>query len=123
MGCPDTAILDGEPLIFSVCVHDPDTAALTDATPSYRIYEATTGTPVATGTMSKLDDANTVGFYATSLTCSTANGYEAGKTYTILVTASVGGVDGGISYGFTVQENPALASELAKVTSILELVP
>jgi len=91
----------GKDYVFGVCTHDPSTGALTDADalPAYRVYEEETATPVLTGTMSKLDDANTTGFYTESIACTAANGFEDGKTYIIYVSAAVGGVTGGAALG------------------------
>ena len=60
-----------------------------DAAPTYRVYEMTTDTPILTGTMAKLDDANTVGLYAATLTLSAANGFEVGKSYTVREHATI----------------------------------
>ncbi len=83
-------------LTFYVNTHSPSTggAVDADAAPSYRVYEDETGTPLLTGTMAKLDDANTVGFYSEQITLSAANGFELGKSYAVRVLATVGGVDG-----------------------------
>lgn len=91
-------------LPFSVATHNPATGANADATsaPAYRVYENETSTSIATGTMSLLDDANTTGFYAETLTLSAANGYENGKTYSIYITATVHGVSGAKVLTFTV---------------------
>jgi hypothetical protein len=106
MGCP-TVVELGETLTFSCCTHDPDTGILTDAdaVPVYWVYEDETGTSINATTplsdpMAKLDDAHTTGFYTETITCSTANGYETGKTYTIYITAAVGAETGGICYSF-----------------------
>ena len=102
MGCPGDVIL-GNNLVFSVCTHDPDTGVLTDAdaVPTYRVYEDETGTAILTGSMAKLDDANTTGFYTEQIACTAANGFEDGKSYTVYISATVDGDTGGISYGFT----------------------
>ena len=62
MGC-QSEVSVGDNLVFSVTTHDPDTGVLTDAdaVPSYRLYEDETATPILTGNMAKLDDANTTG--------------------------------------------------------------
>ena len=101
MGCPASVNI-GDNLTFAITTHDPSTGALTDAdsAPAYRVYEDVTTTAILTGTMSKLDDANTTGFYATSVACTTGNGFEDGKTYTVYIAATVTTVTGGISYGF-----------------------
>jgi hypothetical protein len=94
----------GKNLTFSCCVHDPDTGALADAdaNPTYRIYEDDTATPILTGTMAKLDDANTTGFYAKKIACTHANGFEVNKSYSIYIEASVVGDTGGIVFSFKV---------------------
>jgi hypothetical protein len=101
MGCPSEVNI-GDNLVFGVCTHDPDTGVLTDAdsVPTYRVYEDETGTAILNGSMAKLDDANTTGFYTETLTCTAANGFEDGKTYTVYIEATVDSDTGGISYGF-----------------------
>lgn len=101
MGC-QSEVYVGDNLTFSVCTHDPDTGALTDAdaAPAYRIYEDETATPILTGTMALLDGSNTTGFYSEQIACTTANGFETGKSYTIYISGAVGGTTGGICYGF-----------------------
>lgn len=104
MGCPTETPLE-ENLVFSITTHDPDTGVLTDAdsAPTWRLYEDETGTPILTGTMAKLDDANTTGFYTELVACTAANGFETDKTYTIYIEATVGSDKGGISYAFKVR--------------------
>ena len=63
-----------------------------DAEPAYRIYEDETATPIATGTLSKLDDANTLGFYTDRLQLTSAAGFETGKSYTIYISYAVSSV-------------------------------
>ena len=101
MGCP-TEVVIGDDLVFSVCTHDPDTGVLTDAgsAPAYRVYEDETGTAILTGSMAKLDDANTTGFYTELIACTAANGFENGKTYTLYIEATVDSDTGGICFGF-----------------------
>ena len=45
---------------FSVNTHSASTGTATyaDSEPTYRVYEDETATPILTGTMAKLDDAN-----------------------------------------------------------------
>jgi len=120
MGCP-TEVYLGDTLTFSVCTHDPDTGVLTDASavPDYWIYEDETGVSINTSTpnedvMAKLDDAHTTGLYTETITCSTANGYEVGKTYTVYIEATVDGDKGGICYAFKV--NPMTSAIIAKLS-------
>src|SRR3990167_11071794 len=86
----------GELATFYVNTHTPSTAGVVDAdaVPGYRVYEDETATPLLTGSMALLDDANTVGFYSEQITLSAANGFERGKSYTIRITGVVGGVTG-----------------------------
>jgi len=103
-------------LTFYVNTHDPATGAATDddGSPSYRVYEDETGTPLLTGSMSKLDDANTTGFYSEQITLSTANGFEVGKCYCIRVLGTVGSVAGARLFTFQVQPSAsATANQIA----------
>ena len=101
MGCQSEVFI-GDDLTFSVTTHDPDTGVLTDAdsAPAYRIYEDETATAILTGAMAKLDNASTTGFYTELIACTAANGFEAGKSYTVYIEATVDGDTGGICYGF-----------------------
>jgi len=101
MGCPGEVEI-GSTLICSICTHDPTTGLLTDADslPIYRVYEDETVVPILTGTMAKLDDAGTIGYYSEEVFCLVASGFEHGKTYTIYIETVVSGVYGGISYAF-----------------------
>lgn len=103
MGCP-TEVIIGDNLVFSICTHDPDTGVLTDSdgAPAYRIYEDETATPILTGTMAKLDDANTTGLYTELIACTSGNGFEIGKNYTVYIEATVDSDTGGISFGFKI---------------------
>lgn len=106
-------------LTFSVVTHDPLSSAAIDAdsVPSYRVYEDETGTAILTGSMAKLDDTNTLGFYSEQITLSAANGFEAGKSYNVLVTAVVDGDSGQTSAGFKVVGNlPAAVNSMAADT-------
>lgn len=89
-------------LTFAANTHTPATGAATDAdsVPTYRVYEDETGTAILTGSMAKLDDANTTGFYSEQITLSAANGLEVGKSYTIYVSATVGGIVGTLHHTF-----------------------
>lgn len=111
MGCP-TEVTIGDNLTFSITTHDPDTGVVTDAgsAPSYRVYEDETPTAILTGSLAKLDDANTTGFYTETIACTAANGFESGKTYTVYIEATVDSDKGAICYGFKAQAGWALAS-------------
>ena len=101
MGCPKKVTI-GYNVVFSICTHDPLKGPLTDADglPLYRVYEEEMATPLLTGTMAKLDDPNTLGFYTELIACTITNGFETRKTYTVYIEATVGGFTGGIPYAF-----------------------
>ena len=101
MGCPPEVEI-GDNLVFTVCTHDPDTGVLTDAdaVPTYRVYEDETTTAILTGSMAKLDDDNTTGFYSELIACTSGNGFESGKSYTIYIEATIDSDKGGICYSF-----------------------
>jgi len=103
MGCQSEVKLESD-LTFSICTHNAETGVLTnaDASPTFRIYEDDTGTSIMTGTMAAIDAGNTTGFYLKKIACTDANGFEANKSYSIYITAIVGGYRGGISFGFKV---------------------
>src|SRR4030042_2227840 len=101
MGC-QTEVELGQNLTFTIPTHDAETAEEHDAdeAPSYRVYESETAVPILTGTMDKLDDDNTVGFYAETIACTTVNGFEVNGSYNIRCRAIVHTIPGCISYGF-----------------------
>jgi hypothetical protein len=89
---------------FTVTTH-ATTGASTDAddVPAYRVYENETGTAILTGSMAKLDDSNTTGYYSEQVTLSAANGFEKGKSYSIIVSAAVGGTSGATTFHFQIE--------------------
>ena len=107
MGCQSKAQLNDN-LTFGICCHDPDTGVLTDAdfVPIYRIYKEEGATPILGGSMAKLDDANTTGFYTARIACTQRNGFQVGKTITIYIEATVDGDTGGMCYAFNVKSAP-----------------
>lgn len=118
MGCQTTVIL-GDNLTFTVTTHDPDTGVLTDADspPTYRVYEDETAAAILTGTMAKLNDANTTGFYSEQIACTAGNSFEINKSYNIYIEATVDSDTGGISYGFTAENVAAIVN--AQVLDVL----
>lgn len=98
MGCPSTCIL-GENLTFTVQTYG-GTGAPTNATGnvSYSVYEDETASAILTGTMSQL--ASQTGFYSEQIGCTTANGFERYKSYTIRTTATVSAVSVAKAYTF-----------------------
>lgn len=110
-------------LVFAANTHDPNTGAGIDAdsAPTYRIYEDEDGTAIATGTMAKLDDDNTVGFYSEQIQLTAVIGYEKGKTYHIHIAATVGGVAGSISHDFQMEaevDANTVSGTVATVTNV-----
>lgn len=99
----------GANLTFYANTHTPSTGAAVDAdaVPGYRVYEDETATPLLTGSMALLDDANTTGFYSEQIAVTTANGFEAGKSYCIRITGVVGGVTGVELHYFNIQTRSA----------------
>lgn len=93
-------------LLTFVCnTHTPSTGAATDAdaNPGYAVFEDETTAPIITGSMAKLGDAHTLGFYSEQLTLSAANGLEKGKSYNIYISATVGGIVGTTSHNFQME--------------------
>lgn len=109
-------------LTFVCNTHIPSTGASSDADslPTYRIYEDETGTAIVSGTMSKLDDANTTGFYSERVELASASGFEVGKCYTIYIEATVDSVMGTISHTFQMQAEVSVPS--LDVASIADAV-
>ena len=135
MGC-QTQVIIGDFLTFGICTHDPDTGESidTDFAPTYRIYEDEVIPPILMGSMAKLDDANTLGFYTERIACTEANGFEDRKSYTIYMEATVFGSTGGIVFAFVawariipgvakviVEHRPDLIVELGAVGMIVEV--
>src|SRR3990172_3473078 len=102
-----------------------DTGAATDAdsVPSYRVYEEETGTPLLTGSMALLDSANTAGFYSEQITLSAANGFEAGKSYSIYIAATVNLVAGASHHTFQVGAKVNTTAWNSLATVALPLAP
>ena len=103
MGCPAEVFL-GEDFTFSFYTHDPETGIVVDAdsNPSYWIFEEDTSTQILSGTISKF---KRTGQYLKKISCSAANGFEHGKSYTIFVEAIVDSDKGGIAFTFVVRNS------------------
>src|SRR5262245_53884716 len=78
----------------SVQTSSVTTGAATDAetAPTWRMYEDNTSTPVTTGSFTTLNSQ--AGFYIAAITLAAAIGYEKGRSYSLRVAATVGGVIG-----------------------------
>lgn len=78
---------------FDAVTHNPTTLEVSDAdsAPTYDVFEEATDTPIlATQAMTKR--TSLTGNYRGAITVSAANGFEAGKWYSVIVTAIVDGV-------------------------------
>jgi hypothetical protein len=78
---------------FDVTTHRVDTGAVSDAdsAPTFDVFEEATDTPILDDqTMTKR--TSLTGDYRGSFTASAANGFEAGKWYSVVVTATVNSV-------------------------------
>jgi hypothetical protein len=65
-------------------------AADADSLPTCEVFEDTTDTAILTPTVASR--TGKTGNYRISIACTAANGFEAGKSYNIVVSATVGGV-------------------------------
>jgi hypothetical protein len=110
-------------LTFTAQTHTPATGADVDDDdfPTYDVYEDETGTAILSGTMAKLDDAGTLGFYSEQITLSPGNDFELGKSYHIRVTATVGGVDGSEVHNFQMEAAVDAASISAPASSAADI--
>lgn len=80
---------------FDVITSNPSTGAAVDAdsTPTFAVYEEATDTDLGVGgNLTKR--TSLTGNYRGSFTCSALNGFEAGKWYSVIASAVVGGVAG-----------------------------
>jgi len=100
-------------LAWSITTHVATTGGSqdADANPSFRVYEDNIGTPLTTGSLTKLDDANTTGLYHKRLQVTAASGFERGKSYNILNKATVNGVSGNLPHGFQVEAEVRINSQ------------
>lgn len=85
-------------------------AADADALPTYRVYGATSTTPLATGTLALFDGANTIGYYRSNIVMDTTN-YPVGRFH-IYIQAVVNNVTGSQSHTFLVRDDSASVAEI-----------
>lgn len=78
---------------FDVCTHAPSTGAVSDAdsTPTFDVFEEATDTAILSA-QSFTKRTSLTGNYRGTFTASAANGFEAGKWYSVIASATVGGV-------------------------------
>jgi hypothetical protein len=68
-------------------------AADADSTPTFSVFEEATDTPIVS-VANFTKRTSLTGNYRGTFTCSAANGFEAGKCYSVISSATVGGVAG-----------------------------
>ena len=90
MGCQTICVL-GENLTFTVQAKISGSPADATGNVSYKVYEDETDAEILSGTMTKLDDAGSAGFYSEQIACTAANGFERFKSYSIRITGTVSG--------------------------------
>lgn len=81
-----------ETIIVDFITSSPTTGAATDAdsTPTCAVYEDTTDTAILTPTVVKR--TSLTGNYRVPVVCTAANGFEATKSYSVVISATVGSV-------------------------------
>ncbi len=81
-----------EVVYFDALTHDPDTGSIQDAVtaPTFSVFEEATDTPILED-QSMTKRTSLTGDYRGSFTASAANGFEAGKWYSVIVSATVAG--------------------------------
>jgi len=82
-----------EVVYFDIVTHDPATGGISDAdsTPTFDVYEEATDTGLL-GATNFTKRTSLTGNYRGTFTASAANGFEAGKWYSVIASATVGGV-------------------------------
>lgn len=83
-----------ETITIDFATHAPTTGAVTDAdsTPTVEVFEDANDTPIHTPTATKR--TSKTGNYRVQVACTAGNGFEVGKSYNVVVSATVGGVTG-----------------------------
>jgi hypothetical protein len=84
-----------EVIHFDAVTHNPTTGAVSDAdsTPTFAVYEEATDTDIGVGgNMTKR--TSLTGNYRASFTASAANGFEVGKFYNVIASATVNSIAG-----------------------------
>lgn len=78
---------------FDVVTHEPSTGAVSDAdsTPQFDVFEEATDTPILSAQNFTKRTSKT-GDYRGTFTASTANGFDVGKWYVVVASATVDGV-------------------------------
>lgn len=101
----------GEVVYFDVITTSPTTLAAADAdsAPSFEVFEEATDTDIGVGTTMTKRTSKT-GDYRGSFTASSGNGFELGKWYIVVVSATVVGVAGKcVAMHFRIVETESIA--------------
>ena len=102
MACPSQGVM-GKTLTFTVRTRNAAGSPVdADSLPTYKVYQADVDTPIATGTMSKLDDDDITGLYDAQLIITTANKFYLYKSYTIDINTTIGAIPVAVTYSFLV---------------------
>lgn len=82
-----------EVVYFDVTTHNVTTGAISDAdsTPTFDVFEEATDTPIVSAT-NFTKRTSLTGNYRGTFTCSAANGFELGKWYNVIASATVNSV-------------------------------
>lgn len=101
----------GEVVFFDICTHNPTTAAVSDAdsTPTFDVYEEATDTGML-GATNFTKRTSLTGDYRGTFTASSGNGFEIGKWYSIIASATVSAVSAKKNCG-SFRVGPADATE------------
>lgn len=85
----------GETLHFDVVTHDPSDGSVSnaDAAPTFEVYEEDTDTAILTG-QTMTQRGAIVGNYRGTVACTSGNGFEIGKWYSVIVEATVDSTQG-----------------------------
>jgi hypothetical protein len=109
----------GETIYVDFITSSPTTGAAADAdsTPASEVFEDATDTAILTPSVTKR--TGKTGNYRVQVACTTANGFEVGKSYNIVVSATVGTV----AAKAVVQSFQIVADPWAKTMTELASVP
>lgn len=112
----------GDTLLLSAQTKDTSgTPTDADSLPTYQVYEQGGTTALTSGSFTKRDDTNTTGYYETSVTLSTANGFEYGKQYRVRKLATVSSQSGIAIDTFAFRRGTTAFSAIAGWPTLLDV--
>lgn len=109
----ETIVLDLPP------THDPATGSVSDAdgTPVCKVFEDAIDSAILTPSVVKR--TGETGDYRVSIACTEGNGFEAGKSYNVVASATVGGVSAKVKLAtFQIREDASPAGFLSALVPI-----